>query len=433
VTRRGGLLDHMGGEGDTVARGAGEAPARGGADPGASPGAGLMWSERHRPTSIESMVGNEKARADLVAWLAGWKRGVRPALLVGPPGTGKTTMATLVARRFGYDMVGINASDTRSRSRITALLGPVMGNASIVAGESGGPARMLVFVDEVDGIHGRADYGGADALARILKEPTVPIIMAANSDSSDKMKNIAKASTVMRLGPVPPRLLRLYLRDAAAKEGAQIGPGSEIQVISRSRGDIRSMFNLAQSLAQGFSPDMSHEGGTLTAEEGVTAFFAAKTAHDARMALESMRGDPREKIGALYSSVVSAGLPAARAARLMRAISEADVIHGRIMRTQQWRLLRYLNSVLAAGHEAGLAVKHSKYGVSWPLLNRIRWDGSAIRALARSEAPSFHASASEFISVHLPYIAACVRAGAVDIAEFDEDHRAIVKKEAGIA
>jgi len=117
---------------------------------------------------------------------------------------------------------------------------------------------------------------------------------------------------------------------------------------------------------------------------------------------------------------------------MMRAISAADMVHGRIMKTQQWRLLRYLNSVLAAGHEAGLPARHSKYGVSWPLLNRIRWDGSAIRALARSEAPSLHSSSSEFTSVHLSYIAACVRAGAVDISETDEEHRAIVKKEAGM-
>ena len=34
----------------------------------------------------------------------------------------------------------------------------------------------MIFVDEVDGIHGRADYGGADALIQILKEATVPIV-----------------------------------------------------------------------------------------------------------------------------------------------------------------------------------------------------------------------------------------------------------------
>ena len=50
----------------------------------------------------------------------------------------------------------------------------------------------MIFVDEVDGIHGRGDYGGVEALVEILKEPTVPIVLAANDDTSDKMKNIKK-------------------------------------------------------------------------------------------------------------------------------------------------------------------------------------------------------------------------------------------------
>ncbi len=384
----------------------------------------MMWSESHRPKSIESMIGNEKVRAELVTWLARWKVGTRAALLVGPPGTGKTTLAGLVAERFGYELVGINASDTRTRSSLTALLEPIMGTRGSLE------RRTLVFIDEVDGIHGRSDYGGADALVKILKEPTVPVILAANSDSTDKMRNIAKASTVMRLGPLPPRLMRIYLEDVIRQEGARIGPGSIVQILARSRGDIRTMFNLAQALAQGYNPDMSHEGGILSSEEAVTAFFGAKTRHDARLALESMRGDPREKIGALYSSVVSASsLPLAKAAGLMRAISEADMLHGRIMKTQQWRILRYLNSTLAMGHEPGLGVAYSKYGISWPLLNRIRWDGSAIRAFARSAAPELHSSSSDFSSLHLPYIAACVKSGAIPIEAIDEDHRAIVEKE----
>jgi len=48
----------------------------------------------------------------------------------------------------------------------------------------------MIFIDEVDGVHGRADYGGGEAIIKILKEPTVPIVLAANTDSSDKMKSI---------------------------------------------------------------------------------------------------------------------------------------------------------------------------------------------------------------------------------------------------
>lgn len=383
----------------------------------------MMWSESARPSSISGMVGNEKPRAELLAWLATWKKGSRPVLLVGPPGTGKTTLATLAAEQYGYDIIGINASDARSKSRINKILSPVLGNAGLAG-------STLIFVDEVDGIHGRADFGGSAALAQILKEPTVPIILAANSDASDKMRAIAKASSVIRLGRVPPRLLGAYLRDIVARNGAKIGPGSIINILSESRGDIRAMLNLAQSLAHGFSPDVAREEGTRTPEEAMAAFFAAGSREEARAALDSMRADPREKISAVYASVMNArALGVSRAATMMRAVSDADIIHSRIMRTQQWRLLRYLSSVLAGAHEPGTGIAYSKYAVSWPLLNRIRWDGSAIRAFAAHAAPLLHSSQSEFMSLHMPYMLECMKRGA--IAPYIEDeHAGIVEKEA---
>ena len=81
-------------------------------------------------------------------------------------------------------------------------MSPVLGNISVL----GSP---MIFVDEVDGIHGRADYGGTEALIKILKEPTVPIVLAANSDVSDKMKSIKKVVKTIYFRPLPPRLLTI--------------------------------------------------------------------------------------------------------------------------------------------------------------------------------------------------------------------------------
>lgn len=382
----------------------------------------MMWSELYRPKSIGDMVGNEKARAELVTWLATWKKGTKPALLVGPPGTGKTTIASLLAARFGYDVIEINASDARSKSKINELLGPVMGNVGLAG-------SILVFVDEVDGIHGRSDFGGASALAQILGEPTVPIILAANSDASDKMRPIVKASTRFRFGKVPPRLLGVYLRDVLSREGTEIGPGTIIKIISESRGDIRAMFNLAQSLAHGSSPSVARTEGSKTPEDAITGFFRAESRDDARRALGSMRGDIREKISGVYSSIVSAKtLDVKRAARMLRAVSDADILHGRIMRTQQWRLLRYIDSTLAGAFEPGLDIPYSRFGISWPLLNRIRWDGKAIKALAEDVGPQLHASTSEFATLHMPYILACIKHKAI-APDMGEEHADIIKKE----
>lgn len=51
-----------------------------------------------------------------------WKKGADPSsfkavLISGPPGIGKTSSASLVANACGYDVVELNASDTRSKTR----------------------------------------------------------------------------------------------------------------------------------------------------------------------------------------------------------------------------------------------------------------------------------------------------------------------------
>ncbi len=361
-----------------------------------------MWSEKHRPQTISDMVGNEEARSAVVEWFAKWKKGIRPILLVGPPGIGKTTIANIAARQFGYDMVGLNASDARSKSRINEILSPVLGNVSVV----GVP---MIFVDEVDGIHGRSDYGGADALIRILKEATVPIVLAANRDDSAKMKGIKKAAKTVQFRPLPPRLLRVYLQSVLKKEGATLGPGTLIRIVSESRGDIRSILNSAQALVSGFDPPTEKSFEALNVEEGVNAFFKSRSVEEARTVLYSLRIDPREKINAFYSSIITSSASGGDMQRMLGVISEADMLYGRIIRTQNWRLLRYLDSILLNLYKAGTAIRYTQYNLSWPLLNRIRWDGAKLRSLSQVLGRMLHASQSSIATFYLPYILFCMK------------------------
>ncbi|MGI0089847.1 MAG: AAA family ATPase, partial [Nitrosopumilaceae archaeon] len=298
-----------------------------------------MWSEKYRPKNLLEVVGNEEAKVSFVEWLGKWMKGSKPILLVGPPGIGKTTLATLCARQFGYDLIGLNASDVRSKQRIQDILGPVLGNASVLG-------KPMIFVDEVDGIHGRSDYGGVEALADLLKEPTVPIVLAANSDRSDKMKTIKKATKTIPLRPIPPRLLRLYLESILKKEGALLGIGTILKLVIESRGDIRSMLNSAQALVTGFEPQTEKSFVTMDAEESINSFFKAKSIDEARAILYSLRIDPRQKIDAFYSSVITSDLTKEDMQKMLQAISEADMIYGKIIKTQEWRLLRYLDTTL---------------------------------------------------------------------------------------
>ena len=408
----------------------------------------MMWSDKHRPAKISQMVGNEEARAAVADWLKKWTPGTKPVLVVGPPGTGKTTLAFALAGEFGYDMIGLNASDTRSKSKLLELLVPVMENRGVM----GRPT--MIFIDEVDGLHGRSDYGGASALADLLGRSQVPVMLAANDDTADKLKPILKVSTLVRFRRVAPRLLRAYLGHVlrAEDDGTDQSPARKLtyallyKTINRSKGDMRSMLNLAQSYSSGFNPQTETPADALTSEQAVPAFFKAESADKALEVLWQMPSDPREKIGAFYSSIVTScgKMPPEKTAALLEIISEADILHGRIMRTQNWKLMRYLDAMLlrlyAAARSddmgkkgADLHVEYSQYNLPWPLLTRIRFDGAKIRALASDMASALHVSASAFGAVYMPYMLHCIRAGSLkmsDAGDKTDGHGEIVSKEA---
>jgi len=380
-----------------------------------------MWSEKYRPKNILDLIGNEDARNSFVEWLTKWKKGTKPILLVGPPGIGKTTLANLAAKQFDYDLISLNASDVRSKKNIQEILSPVLGNETIFG-------TPMIFIDEVDGIHGRADYGGTEAIIKILKESTVPIVLAANSDLSDKMKSIKKNARVIQFRPLSPRLLRFYLNKILQLENGKISSDSLMKLVAESKGDIRSMINFAQALVTGFNPPTEKSFESLDIEESINTFYKANSIDEARSILYSLRIDPREKINAFYSSVIGSSISMDDMQRFLQIISTADMLYGKIMKTQQWRLLRYLDAILLGLYKKDLPIRYSKYNLSWPILNRIRWDGTKIKSLIGSFAKKMHVSKSTFSTLYFPFLLYCIKNKKIDL-EFDESLEEIVEKE----
>ena len=381
----------------------------------------MMWSEKYRPTNILDLIGNEEARKSFVEWFAKWKKGVKPLLLVGPPGIGKTTLANLSSKHFGYDLISLNASDVRNKNNIQEILQPVLDNQSVLG-------LPMIFIDEVDGIHGRSDYGGVEALINILKESTVPIILAANNHSTDKMKKIKKSVTTIELRPLSPRLLLLHMNRILQKESAKINPGKLIKLITDSNGDIRSMINSAQALVTGFEPNTEKSFESLNVEDGLNAFFKSQSFEEARIVLFSLRIDPREKINAFYSSIITSNLSSEKMSKALEIISEADMLYGKIMKTQNWRLLRYLDSILLSLYEKDSSARYTQYNLSWPLLNRLRWDGAKIKAIATTLSKKLHISNSTFATFFFPFILTLKENNSIEL-EFEDTYEELLEKE----
>ena len=82
----------------------------------------VMWSETYRPITVKQIIGNENSRLEIIKWLSVWVSGYKPLLLIGPPGTGKTSLVHALAHDFDLDLIEMNASDTRSRNGLEVVL-----------------------------------------------------------------------------------------------------------------------------------------------------------------------------------------------------------------------------------------------------------------------------------------------------------------------
>ena len=108
-----------------------------------------MWVEKYRPKKVSELVGNEECMEHFVRWLSTWRPGRRPALLLGPPGVGKTTLVHAAAAELNYQLIELNASDIRTKEKLERKLGPSLTSQTIFR------EKLLIFLDEIDEI-GRA-------------------------------------------------------------------------------------------------------------------------------------------------------------------------------------------------------------------------------------------------------------------------------------
>ena len=374
-----------------------------------------MLSEKLRPGKLAQLVGNEDQRLEVYRWLKHWKTGSKPILLTGPPGVGKSTSIYVVATELGYRVLEYNASDVRTRDRLREALLPTLENASLVAKE-----KLLVFLDEIDGISGRSDYAGMDFVLDFIENATMPVAMAANLEDTQKLKKVEQKSLVIRFNPVPHDVLTIYLRAISSRE--ELGVPDEIleRIAKNSRGDVRQAINSLQTVSGKHIAGSTTDRQFMSDSAALDAVLKADSIAQALVLLRQYDAQPYDKIRAIYDSVVSAkNLSLESKAESLKMIGEADLVLGRIQKRQSWRLLRYFDRYLA-GAIVGKKISRADSSIPWNLRLAIWNDGKVLKHMSEVLSDEFHAGKSDIAAFYLPFFAFYFKNRPTELDEFIE-------------
>ena len=121
---------------------------------------------------LEEMVHDRTHPLSMIKEMVA-KKSLPDMLLVGPPGTGKTTTAHAISHEIGADIYEFNASDERGIDFIRTRV-------KQVATQRGYGQHTIILLDEADGLTKQAQ----DALRRIVENGHALFILTANEPAN---------------------------------------------------------------------------------------------------------------------------------------------------------------------------------------------------------------------------------------------------------
>ncbi len=217
------------------------------------------WVEKYRPSNWDSIQGNNKAVKHIRQWVENWEIGDKPQLLVGEPGTGKTTTATVAAEMMDIPLNMVNLSDKRRTDELKQVARSTMSSPA-------DDDHQLVLLDEIDNMYHSVKK---KPLYDALRSPRNPIIITANDkyEVPDPVKRACKMHT-FKLGV---RSRKAKIKEIAKKEDIELQP-SELNRLAQ-RPDLRSAINDLQNTIGGGSnigsDDRTWSEGAFPAIEGL--------------------------------------------------------------------------------------------------------------------------------------------------------------------
>ncbi len=203
-------------------------------EPGRLPDAPL--ASRLRPARFEDLVGQPQV-VRVLRSLA--ESGRLPSLVLwGPPGSGKTTLAQVLARATGARFVQISAVTSG-----VADLRKVVAEAQAMR-RSG--RRTVLFVDELH----RFNKAQQDAILPHVEDGTFTLIGATTENPSfEVITPLLSRSRVFRLEPLAPEDMEAIVSRGLHELGAAAGPDAVAFLREAARGDARVALNALETAA----------------------------------------------------------------------------------------------------------------------------------------------------------------------------------------
>lgn len=208
----------------------------------------IPLAERMRPTKLQEVLGQDSiiGEGKILTEIVKKKEPVN-LIFWGPPGTGKTTLARILAHEFNADFVEISAV-TAGKKDVEAVVDRAKINWNL-------KTRTVLFVDEIH----RFNKAQQDAFLPHVESGLITLIGATTENPSfEVISPLLSRSRVVIVSPLDKKAILKVLRRAIKEEKLNVTPDALDYLAELSGGDARSALGdleLAASLNSKITKD----------------------------------------------------------------------------------------------------------------------------------------------------------------------------------
>ncbi|RME52626.1 replication factor C large subunit [Candidatus Woesearchaeota archaeon] len=307
------------------------------------------WIFKYQPRTTKDVIGQEEAVKKVETYIQAYKPGGKALLLAGPTGSGKTATVHAIATEHSREILEVNASDTRNKDQLFTIVGQASKSMSIFG------TGKIILIDEIDGLAGNKDRGGALAVAELIKQSKHPIILTTNDLSPQKLKPIRKQTTTVLFPPVDTNTITAHLEYICRQENITAPKEALKTLARRSNGDVRSAVNDLQVLCASGTLDTSlldiiaQRDRTETMLHALLRVFKTTQANVALGAFDEVNEDLDKIFLWMDENLPREYTRPEDIAKAYHALALADRFFGRIKRWQHYRFYVYCYILLSAG------------------------------------------------------------------------------------